>query len=145
MHEIKELKNNNAEVGALCVAVVRQSFNQTSREIWGTTRGGSVLASKNKSMLGGPTGVSSVSAAAGALRALLRRHVQAYAPVGSEGVHKFSEACLVLYCNLAGGIIMATPLDGPAFRLRQQPPIVEDEEALGRDARETQLVHTCAK
>lgn len=135
VHEIKEL-NSSAEVGALCVAVVRQSLNQVSSEIWGTTRGGAAVVGQTKSLvLGGPTGVSP----AGALR-VLRRYARGFAPRGGEGVRKSSEACLVLYCKLAGGVVMASPLDGPAFRVRQQLPIVEDEEALAGEATETQLV-----
>lgn len=135
MHEIKEL-GNSCGAGALCVAVVRQSLKQASREIWGTTRGGAAVANQTKSMRfgGGPDGGSS----AGALQVLLRRYARAFASRGSEGVQQYPEACLVLYCKLAGGVIMASPLGGPAFRLRkQQNPIVEDEEALAREVTET--------
>lgn len=137
-HEIKEL-NNSAGVGALCVAVVRQSLTEVSREIWDTTRGGAAMANKKTPLLvGEPTGASSTSAAAGALRALLRRYAQAFAPRGGEGVQTCSEACLVLYCKLAGGVVMTSPLDGPAFRLRRHPIVedVEDDEALAREVRE---------
>lgn len=126
------------------MAVVRQSLRQASSEIWGTTRGGAAVANKNEAMLlDGPSGVSPVSAAAGALRVLLRRYGHAFGWRGSEGVHGYSEACLVLYCRLAGGVFMASPLDGPAFRLRQRNPIIEDEEALAREERKTQLVYAC--
>ena len=139
MHEIKDF--NSGEIGALCVAVVRQSLRQASREIWFTTRGGAAMAKKPKSIRfgGEPSGVSSAGAA---LQAMLRRHAQAFAPRRSEGVQQqHPEACLVLYCKLAGGVMFASPLDGSAFCLRQQLPIAEDEEALAREATtETQLV-----
>lgn len=134
---IKEL-NNTAEVGTLCVAVVRQSLNQVSRELWGTRRGGAAVANRNKSTLGGPTGISSVVvSAAVALRVLFGRYVGVPVRTGREGAHKYQEACLVLYCKLAGGVTMASPLDGPAFRLRPQLPIVENAETLAREVRES--------
>lgn len=140
MHEIQEL-SNSAEVGALCVAVVRQSLKQASREISSTTRGGAAVAMPNKQLFGAQTGVSSVEA----FLVLLRRYAQAFAPRGNKGEQECPDACLVLYCKLAGGVIMATPLEGPTFRLRQQRlPVVEDEEAPAREATETQqLVRAC--
>lgn len=129
------------------MAVVRQSSKQASREIWGAAGGGIAAENtKNPSRLRAPAGgrVSSLSAGIGAtLRTLLRRYVQA-APRGGGGgaQHKLAEACLVHYCKLPGGAIMASPLDGPAFRLRQEVVrIVHDEESTTREASdETQQV-----
>ncbi len=132
-HQIKEL-NSSAEVGTVCVAVVRQSAEQASREIWRAAGGGSAALNKNRARPGDPPGISSLSASISALRLRLRRHVQTYASRGIEGTGRCGEACLLLYCKLAGGTLMASPLDGHVFRLREEAPIVEAGEGTTRKA-----------
>lgn len=147
-HHIKEL-GSSAEVGTLCVAVVRQSSEQALREIWGAVGHGIATAKPNNPRLvrAPPVGISSLSTGVGAtLRTVLRRYLrQASAPRGGSevGTAQDVEACLVHYCKLPGGVIMSSPLDGPAFRLRQQVCIVDDEESTIREtsSNETQQVH----
>lgn len=134
-YQIKEL-TSSAGVGTVCVAVVSKSLEQVSREIWRAAWGDLAAQNEDDNRSGGYAGLSSLSAGFGAMRLRLRRYVQAYATRGSDVARGCAEACLVLYCKLAGGTLMASPLDGPVFQLREESPIVEDEEATTRETRD---------
>lgn len=140
------------------MAVVRQSYKQALREIWGAV-GGRIITAENDNnsprplRTWPPGGVSSLSASVGAtLRTLLRRYVpqpsEARGDGGREvgGADRVGGACLVHYCKLPGGAIMSSPLEGPAFRLRQEEDgnIVDDKESTIQEAGgdDTQQVFT---
>lgn len=135
------------------MAVVRQSSKQALREIWGTVGGRIATENANspRSRRAPPGGVSSLSASVGAtLRTLVRRYVpQASAPRGGGevgGANGVAEACLVHYCKLPGGTIMSSPLDGPAFRLRQEVGnIVDDVESTIREASGDDTQQVCTE
>lgn len=117
-HKIDQLQS--AEVGAVCVAVACQTSKQASRAIWGAgnqkpTGGGG--GGGHNQRAGGRTS----SEGSGSLRALLGRIW------GFRGEAQIA-ACLVLYCKFPGAI-MASPLDGAAFRLRRE---VGNEDAFER-------------
>lgn len=114
--------------------MVCQSAEQASSEIWRAAGGGSAAQKEKSTRPRVPAGVSSLSAGVGALRLRLHQHFQAYTLRGSEGAGSYGEACLLLCCRLAGGTLMASPLDGPVFRLREEAAVVEDEEATTREA-----------
>lgn len=117
-HNIDQLQS--AEVGAICVAVACQTSKQASRAIWGA---GSLKPTGGEGGGGHDQrgGRRTSSEGAGLLRVLLGRIW------GFRGEAQ-NAACLVLYCKFPGAI-MASPLDGPAFRLRRE---VGNEEASER-------------
>ncbi|CAM9594682.1 unnamed protein product [Ectocarpus sp. 4 AP-2014] len=132
-HQVTAL-DNRAEVGTICVAVAHQGLNRALHTNVGTAGPGESMLNTNLSAFGA-TGLSPLSASAGALRKILRRCAQLFAPrdAGREA-HGSEEACLVLYCKLPGGVIMASPLDGPAFRLRKDVGAVEEKRSVARKA-----------
>lgn len=76
------------------------------------------------------------------MQALLRRPVEACSLLrGGGGGQQPPEESLVLYCKLPGGAIMASPLEGPAFRLRRRDSIVEGTNALepGNDEQQVRM------
>lgn len=132
-HQVKAL-DNRAEVGTICVAVAHQGLNRASHTNVGTAGPGESMLNTNLSAFGA-TGLSPLSASAGALRKILRRCAQLFAPrAAGREAHGSEEACLVLYCKLPGGVIMASPLDGPAFRLRKDVGAVEGKRSVARKA-----------
>ncbi|CBJ33057.1 conserved unknown protein [Ectocarpus siliculosus] len=132
-HQVKAL-DNRAEVGTICVAVAHQALNRASHTHLGTAGPGESMLNTNLSAFGA-TGLSPLSASAGTLRKIVRRCAQLFAPrAAGREAHGSEEACLVLYCKLPGGVIMASPLDGPAFRLRKDVGAVEGKRSVGREA-----------
>lgn len=129
-HEIVGLQT--AKVGTLRLAVVRESFQRATRAIL-KDRG--INDNKNSSGDGGDrseadkkrddypaakaSGVSALSTATGTLGTVLR------CVLGSRGLHDKNKkknatgvCCLVLYCKFPGGVV-ACPLGGASFRLRE--------------------------
>lgn len=127
--------HNRAEVGTIWVAVVHQGFKRSSHTHVGTAGPGESMLNTNLSAFGA-TGLSPLSASAGALQKIVRRCAQLFeSRAAGREAHDSEEACLVLYCKLPGGVIMASPLGGPAFCLRKDVGAVERKRSVAQEER----------